>query len=83
MLFLYDISIYFYAFCVKVLSQLGNKKAQLWLAGRANWEAELWLEVDALSVRYLSAAEDGADITRTFKYSLSRHDLEDAIFSGP
>ncbi len=41
MLFLYDISIYFYAFCVKVLSQLGNKKAQLWLAGRANWEAEL------------------------------------------
>jgi Protein of unknown function (DUF3143) len=54
-----------------------------WTLRNPNWEAELWLEVDALSVRYFGAAEDGGDIMRTFKYSLSRHDLEAAIFSGP
>ncbi|NEQ97539.1 MAG: DUF3143 domain-containing protein, partial [Cyanothece sp. SIO2G6] len=27
--------------------------------------------------------EDGSDIQRSFKYSLSRQDLEDAVFSGP
>ncbi len=54
-----------------------------WTLKNPDWEAELWLEVDALSVRYFGAAEGGGDIMRTFKYSLSRQDLESAIFSGP
>lgn len=54
-----------------------------WYIQRSEWQADLWLEVDALTVRYIQAGEDGRDIQRSFKYSLSRRDLEDAIFSGP
>jgi hypothetical protein len=34
-------------------------------------------------VRYLQAGAEGQDLQRAFKYSLSRQDLEEAIFSGP
>lgn len=54
-----------------------------WQIKRATWKAELWLDVEELTVRYLGASENGSDIQRTFKYSLSRKDVEDAIFSGP
>jgi len=54
-----------------------------WQLEQASWKAELCLDVEELSVRYLGAAADGRDIQRTFKYSLSRQDVEDAIFSGP
>ena len=54
-----------------------------WQIEKATWKAELWLDVEELTVRYLSASEDGRDIQRAFKYSLSRQDVEDAIFSGP
>jgi hypothetical protein len=54
-----------------------------WQLKHSAWEAELCLEVDSLTVRYISAGEDGRDIQRFFKYSLSRQDLEAAIFSGP
>jgi hypothetical protein len=54
-----------------------------WYLQRADWEAELWLEVDSLMVRYVGAGEGGRDVQRSFKYSLSRKDLEAVIFSGP
>lgn len=54
-----------------------------WSVEQVNWQADLWLEVDSLMVRYIGAGADGSDIQRSFKYSLSRRDLEDAIFSGP
>jgi hypothetical protein len=54
-----------------------------WTLQKSGWEAEILLEVDALSVRYFGAGEDGGDVTRAFKYSLSRKDLEEAIFAGP
>jgi hypothetical protein len=54
-----------------------------WHAKRPTWEADLWLEVDSLTVRYIGAGEDGRDIQRSFKYSLSRKDLDAAVFSGP
>lgn len=47
------------------------------------WEADLWLEIDCLTVRYVGAGEDGRDIQRSFKYSLSRKDLDEVVFSGP
>jgi hypothetical protein len=54
-----------------------------WRVQQRNWEAELSLDTDQLTVRYLHAGEGGQDIQRSFKYSLSRQDVEDAVFSGP
>jgi hypothetical protein len=34
-------------------------------------------------VRYVQSGENGQDIQRSFKYSLSRDDVEQAVFSGP
>ena len=53
-----------------------------WYLQQDPWEAEIELEVDCLTVRYLKA-DDERDVTRSFKYSLSREDLEAAIFAGP
>lgn len=54
-----------------------------WHVKNSIWEAELCLDVDSLTVRYIGASEDGRDIQRSFKYSLSRIDLDAAVFSGP
>lgn len=54
-----------------------------WHLETSNWQADIWMEVDALSVRYINAGEEGRDLLRSFKYSLSRQDLEEVIFSGP
>ncbi|MGG6240672.1 DUF3143 domain-containing protein [Nodosilinea sp. AN01ver1] len=54
-----------------------------WHVVRPRWEAEIVLETDCIVVRYISAGADEKDIQRVFKYSLSRQDLEEAIFSGP
>ena len=54
-----------------------------WHLQQASWEAELTLDIDQLTVRYLNAGEEGQDIQRSFKYSLSRSDIEAAVFSGP
>lgn len=51
-----------------------------WTVSRATWRAELWLETEQVLVKYVG---EGADVTRSFKYSLSRQDVEDAVFSGP
>jgi predicted alpha-1,6-mannanase (GH76 family) len=54
-----------------------------WHLEKADWQADVMLDVDSLVVRYLKVAPKGEDIQRIFKYSLSRQDLEEAIFSGP
>lgn len=54
-----------------------------WHIQRPGWKAELALDVEELTVRYLQAGEGGRDVLRSFKYSLSRQDIEDAIFAGP
>lgn len=54
-----------------------------WRVERSTWKAELYLEVEELTVRYMKAGEGGRDILRSFKYSLSREDIEAAVFSGP
>ncbi|MGF1535049.1 MAG: DUF3143 domain-containing protein [Elainellaceae cyanobacterium] len=53
-----------------------------WSVERDGWTAELSLDTDSLTIRYL-AANGGEDIQRSFKYSLSRQDLEEAVFAGP
>lgn len=60
-----------------------SAQLHLWRIQRPNWEAELSLDVDQLTVRYLQAGAEAQDISRSFKYSLSRHDIEQAVFAGP
>jgi len=55
----------------------------LWHIERPYWKAEIWLDIEELSVVYVPLDQSERDIQRTFKYSLSRQDIEDAVFSGP
>jgi hypothetical protein len=63
--------------------QQDSQQRHYWKLDRSDWQAELWLEREEVTVRYLNAGEDGRDIHRAFPYSLSRQDVEDAVFSGP
>jgi Protein of unknown function (DUF3143) len=63
--------------------QQDRTELHCWLIHQSGWKAELWLEVDQLTVRYFDFGDGDREIQRSFKYSLSRQDLEDAIFSGP
>jgi Protein of unknown function (DUF3143) len=54
-----------------------------WQVSKLNWNAQLSLEVEELTIRYLKATEDQQDVYRSFKYSLSRQDIEDAVLAGP
>lgn len=54
-----------------------------WYVQRPDWKAELCLDIDQLTVRYFQFGEGDRAIQRSFKYSLSRQDIEDAIFAGP
>lgn len=69
------------------LAQLGceqnSENLHCWSVARPAWQAEICLEIEELAVRYIKAGADGSDIQRSFKYSLSRQDIEDAVFSGP
>ena len=60
-----------------------SDELQCWRIVQPRWEAEIVLEADCIVVRYINAGADGKDVQRVFKYSLSRQDLEEAIFSGP
>ncbi|MEM9803791.1 MAG: DUF3143 domain-containing protein [Cyanobacteria bacterium P01_D01_bin.56] len=69
------------------LSQQGCKQSSSelnhWEIAHTNWSADLVLETDSVVVRYVKASAPTEDIQRGFKYSLSRQDLQDAIFAGP
>ena len=63
--------------------QQDEKERHYWTLERPDWRADLWLDREEITIRYLSAGEDGRDIQRAFPYSLSRQDIDDAVFSGP
>jgi hypothetical protein len=63
--------------------QQDREQLHCWRVQRRNWEAEIYLDVDQLTVRYLQGSEERQDIQRSFKYSLSRKDIEQAVFAGP
>lgn len=69
------------------LTQQGGKQniseLNRWEITKVAWRANLLLENDSIIVQYLNAGDGNEDIQRGFKYSLSRQDLEDAIFAGP
>lgn len=56
-----------------------------WSVERSAWNAEILLEEDNLTVKYTKTDDgtDGEEIIRAFKYSLSREDIEAAVFAGP
>jgi hypothetical protein len=69
------------------LSDLGCQQDRdnlhCWTVARLTWKADLCLDTEELVVCYINAGADGSDIKRSFKYSLSRQDVESAVFSGP
>jgi Protein of unknown function (DUF3143) len=71
------------AWLVQQGCQQDQRDRHCWIIEKANWRAELWLDIDQLTVHYLQADHVACNIQRSFKYSLSRQDLEDAIFAGP
>ncbi|MDH6060783.1 DUF3143 domain-containing protein [Chrysosporum bergii ANA360D] len=60
-----------------------EKQPNCWRVQRPTWQAELWLDIEEIIVRYFKSGENSQDIQRSFKYSLSRQDIEEAVFSGP
>ena len=75
-----------------------DSELHCWYINKPDWRAELCLDVEELTVRYHptnvvnSSADDSTapsanpgnqSIYRTFKYSLSRQDIENAVFAGP
>ena len=54
-----------------------------WYLDKFAWKAEICLDVEELTVRYYDAKEASQNLSRSFKYSLSRQDVEEAVFSGP
>ncbi|BAZ05393.1 DUF3143 domain-containing protein [Calothrix sp. NIES-3974] len=60
-----------------------SNELHCWHLSHPNWQAEIWLDIEQITVCYLKAGENGQDIQRSFKYSLSRKDVEEAVFSGP
>lgn len=63
--------------------QQNREDLHCWTVEQATWKAELYLDIEELIVHYFKSAEEGIDIKRSFKYSLSRKDIEAAVFSGP
>jgi len=63
--------------------QQDRERLNYWFVERETWKGELWLDIDQLTIRYVGAGEDHQDIQRSFKYSLSRQDIQEAVFSGP
>jgi len=63
--------------------QQDRNNLNLWYVKRPGWEAEISMEVEDVRVRYINAVAGNKDVYRSFPYSLSRKDIEDAIFIGP
>lgn len=55
----------------------------VWRVTRSSWQAEIIMDVEDIRVRYIKDEYGGKEIQRAFPYSLSRQDVEDAIFTGP
>jgi len=54
-----------------------------WYLEKPVWKAEICLDVEELTVRYFDSPQASQNLSRSFKYSLSRQDIEEAVFSGP
>lgn len=71
------------AWLVKLGCRKNTENVHCWTVEKPTWKAEICLNIEEITVRYFRAANDGSDINRAFKYSLSRQNIESAVFSGP
>lgn len=55
----------------------------VWRVTRSSWQAEIIMDIEDIRVRYIQDVYGAKEIQRAFPYSLSRKDVEDAIFTGP
>jgi Protein of unknown function (DUF3143) len=62
--------------------QQDGENLHCWYVQKPDWQAEICLEIEELRVSYFNT-DQGQDLNRSFKYSLSRRDIESAVFSGP
>ncbi|MCG9890992.1 MAG: DUF3143 domain-containing protein [Thermosynechococcaceae cyanobacterium MS004] len=60
-----------------------SEELHLWHAKYPTWSAEIRLEIEELSILYQNPQDQSSTLRRNFKYSLSRQDVENAIFAGP
>jgi hypothetical protein len=60
-----------------------QKNLHCWYIEKFDWKAEISLDTEELTVRYFDAQPESRNVRRSFKYSLSRQDIEAAVFSGP
>ncbi|NJR32686.1 MAG: DUF3143 domain-containing protein [Chamaesiphon sp. CSU_1_12] len=69
-----------------------DNELHCWYINKPEWKAHLCLDIEELTVRYHPTNDDRSgstgttgdrNIYRTFKYSLSRKDIENAVFAGP
>jgi Protein of unknown function (DUF3143) len=63
--------------------QQNREQLHCWTVERSTWQAEICLDIEELTVNYLNKESEEKDIQRSFRYSLSRQDIESAVFSGP
>ena len=63
--------------------QQDRENLHCWHVKKLDWQAEICLETEELTVSYSSEDNDNQNLNRSFKYSLSRQDVESAVFSGP
>ncbi|MEM7758548.1 MAG: DUF3143 domain-containing protein [Cyanobacteria bacterium P01_G01_bin.67] len=60
-----------------------REQLHCWHLETSKWKAEICLETEELTVRYFDTEPESSELSRSFKYSLGRQDVEDAVFSGP
>ncbi|MEM8718691.1 MAG: DUF3143 domain-containing protein [Cyanobacteria bacterium P01_G01_bin.39] len=60
-----------------------QEQLHCWHLAASDWKAEICLETEELTVRYFDTKPESSGLARSFKYSLGRQDVEDAVFSGP
>ena len=63
--------------------QQDKQNLHCWYVEKPQWQAEICLEKEELIVKYSNPENKLQNLNRSFKYSLSRQDIESAVFSGP
>jgi Protein of unknown function (DUF3143) len=63
--------------------QRDSQNLHHWTIARQDWQAEIELDVEQITVCYRHAGANGQDLSRSFKYALSRKDVQEAVFAGP
>ncbi|TVQ43664.1 MAG: DUF3143 domain-containing protein [Gloeocapsa sp. DLM2.Bin57] len=60
-----------------------SQELNRWTLTQLNWSVQIYLDIEEIVVQYSPTVNNPTEIKRAFKYSLTREDVEEAIFSGP